>query len=265
MIGMTIKNMLRFLGRLLFWALIISLIAAVILLVVGVWSYSNYCMNKEYGVPELIYYSTQIIAAVSTAAAVIVALFGREIRSSIFKEKVQISLVNGGIKEYLGDTANTPKPEAQNYDCSLLISNDCSREIEDLQIFLQEVKFKQDSNAKYKKLVSFENKALYWRTPEQLSTFLGVDESKRIPLFKIYPKASCQTPDSSNTSDLRMRLVGYQMPAKYYTKGIWYAKYQIRTKRRVLKTFEMTVQWNGEWYNRYSEMVDVVNVNIQEI
>ena len=260
-----IRKILRCLGRLFLWLLLISLIASVILLVIGIWYSSDYCINKKYGIPELIYYSTQVIAAISTAVAVIVALFGREIRSSIFKEKVQISLVNGGIKEYLGETANTTKPEAQNYDCSLLITNDCSREIDDLQIFLQEVKFKHESNAKYKKLVSFENKALYWRTPEQLSTFLGVDDSRRIPLFKIYPKASCQTPDSSKASDLRMRLIGYQMPAKYYAKGIWYAKYQIRTKRRVLKSFEITVQWNGEWYNRYSEMVDVVNVNIKEV
>ena len=259
------RKVLRYIGRLCLWSLLVSLMASVILFVIGVWYYSDICQSKKYGIPELIYYSTQVIAAISTSAAVIVALFGREIRSSIFREKVQISLVNGGIKEFLGDTANTTRPEAQNYDCSLLISNDCSKEIEDLQIFLKEVKFKNDSSAKYKNLVGFENKALYWRTPEQLSTFLGVDESKRIPLFKIYPKASCQTPDSSNTSDLRMRLIGYQLPAKYHAKGIWYAKYQIRTKRRVLKTFEMTVQWSGEWFNRYSEMADVVNVNIQEI
>lgn len=259
------KSILRFVGYLMLWGLIIILAASVILLFIGVWHYSESCLNKSYGIPELIYYSTQVIVAFATTAAVIVALFGREIRSYIFKEKVQISLVNGGIKEFLGETANTAKPEAQNYDCSLLITNDGSKEIEDLQMFLLEVKYKSDSGAKYKKLVGFENKTLYWRTPEQVSTFLGIDESKRIPLFKIYPKASCQTPDSSKASDLRMRLIGYQLPAKYYAKGVWYAKYQLRTKRRVLKTFELTVQWNGEWYNRYSEMVDVVNVNIKEI
>lgn len=259
------KSALRFIGHTILWVMIVAIAASVILLFIGVWHYSMYCLNRTYGVPELIYYSTQVIAAFATTAAVLVALFGREIRSSIFREKVQISLVNGGIKELLGDTANTAKPEAQNYDCSLLITNDGSKEIEDLQIFLQEVKYKSDSSSKYKKLVGFENKALYWRTPEQLSTFLGVDESKRIPLFKIYPKASCQTPDSSKASDLRMRLIGYQLPAKYYAKGVWYAKYQIRTKRKLLKTFELTVQWNGEWYNRYSEMVDVVNVNIKEV
>lgn len=256
---------MRFVGKCALWLLLIILVVLLLALVIGVWKHSTWLLYKEYGIPELVYYSTQVIAVFSTTAAVIVALFGREIRASIFKDKIAISLVNGGIKEYLGDTANTPSPIAQNYDCSLLISNDCSKEIEDLQIFLQEVKYKPDINSKSKNIIGFENKALYWRSPEMLSTFLAVDDSKRMPLFKIYPQASCQTPDSSKASELKMRLIGYQMPPKYHSKGIWQTRYQIRTKRKILKTFEMTVQWTGEWFDRYTEMADVVSVSIKEL
>lgn len=247
------------------WVILIIFFFIMVALIVSMWKYSNWWVKKTYGIPELLYYSTQIIGVFATTAAVIVALFNREIRGYLFKEKVNISLVEGGIREILGDTAGSASPKAQSYDCSLVISNGCSKEVENLQIFLKDVFFRQYKNSKPKNIFSMENNALYWRIPENKSTDLGVDETKRIPLFKIYPAASCQTPDSSKVSELKMRIIGCKIAPKYQKKGIWRIIYQIRTTKIVLKEFELTVEWTGDWYNRKEEMSDCVDVVIKEI
>ncbi|MBQ0161521.1 MAG: hypothetical protein KBT28_12980 [Bacteroidales bacterium] len=230
-----------------------------------VWKYSSIQCHKLYGIPELLYYSTQIIGVFATVAAVIVALFGREIRRYIFREKVKIHLYDGGFREMLGDTINTPTPSAQSYDCSLVIENACSKELEGIQIILNEVSYQPDLNSKLRKIKTHYSKALYWRTVENTSTDIGVEDSKRIPLFKIYPAESCQTPDNSQSSSLSMRIIGVQLTDKNNKKGVWKTQYQIRTKSKILKTFEATVQWNGEWCSRYTEMSENVSINIKEL
>lgn len=230
-----------------------------------VWKYSSKDCHKTYGIPELLYYSTQIIGVFATVAAVVVALFGREIRKLIFREKIRIHLFEGGFREMLGDTVNTSSPSAQSYDCSLVIENACSKELEGIQIILNEISYQPDMNSKFKKIKVHYNKPLYWRSVENTSTDISVEDSKRIPLFKIYPAESCQTPDNSQSSSLSMRVIGVQLTEKNNKKGAWKTQYQIRSKTKILKTFEATVQWNGEWCSRYTEMSENVSINIKEL
>lgn len=230
------------------------------------WTSSAINHDCEYGLPDLIRYTTQIVGSFATFIAVVVALFGKEIRAYIFNEHCKLSLVNDGFTENLGVTKDALNPMAQSYDCTLLIKNDGSKEISDLQIFLKEVHYKYNSTVKkFKPLHKFENKRLYWNVPENLTTQLLLKDKKTMPLFKIYPEDSCQTPDRSVYSSLRMRIIGCTLDEKCSKYGIWRTVYQIQSSERVLETFECIIEWDGKWFNRISEMADCVTAKINRI
>ena len=215
-----------------------------------VWYHTNICRSKSYGIPELIYYSVQVVGVLMTTAAVVVALFGKEIRSFFFIEHCKVFLTNGDISENLGETKNSINPQAQSYDCFVSITNDGNRDIADCQVFLKEVWYRNNTDSKFKRINSYENNALYWRTPDTRFIDLHIEETRRIPLFKVYPQDSCQTPDQSIFSFLRMRIIGCNLMEKYSKQGTWKTTYVVRSKEKILSQFELTFQWSGKWYNR---------------
>ena len=255
---------MQFLKKLGIAFLVITFLAFVVTMVFSIWKFSTVDCNREYGIAELIYYTSQVIAMFATSAAVIIALFGNEIRNLFFHEHLKIFLTNSGISENLGLTRNNPNPQVQNYDCFLTLTNDGSKEITDCQILLKEVHYKDSADKKFKRIHSFENKALYWSSPETTYIVLLINDSRKIPLFKIYPDDSCQTPDNSLSASLRMRIIGCTLNSNYCKKGVWKTVYQVRAEDKILKTFELTFEWDGVWCNRYSEMSERVSVKLNE-
>lgn len=230
-----------------------------------IWKYAAYDLTVGKNIPELIYYSTQVIGSMSTVAAVVIALFGKEIRALIFNEHVSLSLKNNGFVENLGNTQNSPNPIVQSYDCILSIKNDGAKEFSEIQVLLKEVYFKSSKTSKYKRIFNSDDKCLYWNIPENTKTQLLRGESKRLPLFRIYPEDSCQTPDRSTFSSLRMRIIGCKLEESFSKKGIWKTTYQLQSNEKVLCTFECEVEWDGNWCNRLTEMSDGLNVVLHTI
>lgn len=244
--------------------LILIIVVVVVILAIPiffVWDTAIIDVQKEYGKADIIFYTVQIIGALFTTFAVIVALFGKEIRSFIFWEHCELTLFNNGFVENLGATQNDVSPIVQSYDCFLKLHNNGAREISDVQILLKEVYWKDCNSTKFKRIASLDKK-LYWSIPENTKAQLLVGDSKKIPLFKIYPEDSCQTPDRSSSSSLRIRIIGCRLEEKYSKKGTWKTKYQLQSAEKVLKSFECIVDWNGVWCNRLTEMSDAISAKI---
>lgn len=221
--------------------------------------------NKSYGILEWIYYLTQPLAVVASTLAVIVALFGKEIKSCFIKEHCCVEFINSGFYENLGKEMNSLNPIAQSYDCFISLTNDGDQLIEECELILKEVMYKAKNEDKYKRIFSAEHKSLYWLSPEIKQINLYVKEKRKIPLFKIYPEASCQTPDNDTKSPLRMQIMGCSISDKYSRKGVWKAKYEIRSNTRSLKTFEVITTWTGVWCNRITEMDNEVSAKLNII
>lgn len=228
--------------------------------------FSSFDASKSYGLPELIYYAMQSVGVFVMAATVATAIFGPEIRRFFFGEKCSVELTDdGGLTENLESTFDTENPEAQHYDCNITISNIGNREISKCQILLKEVMYKREVTDKFKSIHKYENHTLYWQTPDNMSHSFVMGETYTLPMFRIYPENSCQTPDDSEYSHLRMRIIGCRLEEKYEKKGVWKMCYQVKSKNKLLQTFEIIVQWDGTWHSRITEMSDVVNVNLKEI
>lgn len=246
--------------KILYSILILFYFSFPITAIVFIWC--NGC-PKCCDVPLLIYYTTQVVGAFATFSAVIVALFGTEIRNKFFEEDCSVSLVDNGLTEYLGYSKETSSPCAQHYDCMVHISNTGKSELVGCQILIKEVEYKIDPNSKYKTIQKYQSKALYWYQPEMYEHNIMVGDSYKLPLFKIYPANSCQTPDDSESARLKLRILG--CGTKLKEKGIWKVKYQLRTKKKILENFEVIIEWNGEWYDRITEMRDSISVNYKKI
>ena len=250
--------------RCIFFIVIISIICLIAVPSFFTW-HNTEIDNKTYGLPDLIYYSTQIIISVATLLAVLVALFGNEIKARVFKDHCKVTLVNNGFSENLGNTQNENNPTVQSYDCSLEIYNDGPNELSDLQLFLKEIYFKPDKHSDFRKIASLQNRTIFWANPDNIKTQLLVNDNKIVPIFKIYPDGSCQTPDQSTSSSLNIRIIGYRLDEKYSKKGVWQTKYQLQSNDKILATFECVVEWNGKWCNRYTEMSKCVNAELINI
>lgn len=244
--------------------IIISLILILAIPISVLWFYGNISSERQYGIPDLIYFTSQLVVALATLLAVVVALFGDYIKSLIYGEKCDVCLVNDSFIENLAQTVNSASPEAQHFDCLLRITNSGSREIVDCQILLKEVKFRREQGKKYKVLKSMDYKPLYWSYRSVLKQDLVVGDKRTIPLYIIYPKDSCQTPDDSSSSPLRIRIIGCQLDNNYATKpGSWITSYVVQSSSKILCSFEVEVWWDGTWHNRISEMSSSVSAKLK--
>ena len=245
-------------------SLIFLFVVCLVIPIFFLWFHVNISSEKQYGIPDLIYFTSQIVAALATLFAVVVALFGDYLKTLIYGEKCDVCLVEDSFIENLANTANSASPEAQSYDCLLKITNSGSREIINCKLLLKEVKFRKDINKKYKTLGKMAYKPLYWDNPSVLKQDLVVGDNRTIPLFKIYPKNSCQTPDDSSFSPLRVRIIGCQLKNNDATKsGYWIMSYEIHSSSRILCSFELEVWWDGTWHNRISEMINSVSATLK--
>lgn len=254
----SIKNILIILG-------VLGAIGLLVMLpICWMWRSVPISCSKQYGIPELVYYTSQIIGVLAMLCTVIVAIFGQEIKRWIYGEKCSVSIVDGGFVEKLGESADSTNPEAQHYDCSLTLANSGNLEIVGCQLFICEISYKQEVGGKFKSIQKLTDKALYWRIPEIRSYNLLPGESREFPLFIIYPENSHQTPDNQLSYPLSMKISGVKLDEKHSKKGVWNVKYQVRSKERILKSFDVLVQWDGTWHSRLTEMEEVVSVNLQE-
>lgn len=238
-----------------------------LILVIGgpiflVWYKTPISKDVSYGVPELLYFSTQILMSFFTLLAVIVAIFGQDISNLFHGERCSISLESNNFVENLGESRDAIKPEAQSYSCNVRVVNIGSVEISECQLIPQKVEYKETEGSKYR-TISSQFIPLYWHNEEQRSYNLLTGASYVFPLSRIVPMNFLQTPDSNITPKPKLIILGCKLGDRYDKKGIWRIEYLLRSRKKRLLVFNLTIRWNGEWYGRISEMKEVANINME--
>ena len=88
--------------------------------------------GKQYGISEITYHFSQPIQIFVTSLAVIVALFGKEIRNLIFHPKCDLKV--NEFSESLGNSCEDQSPKAESYYAELVICNNGNRELSNLEL-----------------------------------------------------------------------------------------------------------------------------------
>ena len=226
-------------------------------------SYGCIDYSKKYGMPEMIYYMLQPLSVLGTFLALLVAIFGTEIKNMFFSPKCKVYIAGDGFYEDLGSTASTSSPMAQMYKCSLVLKNTGSKELTDLSLVVKEVHFITE-NGKIKKISRFEN-TLFWLKPEIKKINLRQTEQRELIIARVLPEASEGTPDNSSKSPLRFSITGITLDSKYNQKGKWIVRYSLQTPHKIIKSFNISLSWTGKWCSRINEMTNEVTSELKEI
>lgn len=135
-------------------------------------SSKKYIDNERlYGFPEMVYYIMQSLSVLGTFLALLVAIFGTEIKSLFFSPKCEVYIVDDGFTEDLGQTSSSSSPSAQLYNCTLALKNTGSKELENLSLVIKDVHFVGESG-KTKRIKKWKPR------------FSGLDQKTRILLLE---------------------------------------------------------------------------------
>lgn len=218
--------------------------------------------SKTYGIAEIVYYYTQPIGTLGTFIAIIVAIFGVEIKNLFFSPKCEVSIHEDGFTENLGQTISLSSPRSQCYNCTMILKNTGSKELIDLQLVVKDVYY-VGSNKKQKKISKVSESILYWNNkPEMKKINLREKETKEIIISRIYPEAIEGTPDNRKRSPLRFSLTGINLDSSYSKNGTWKVLYSIQTPHKIIKNVHVEFTWTGNWCDRMTEMANETDVKI---
>lgn len=220
--------------------------------------------TKTHSVLEVVYYVTSPFGVLFTAIAIVVAIWGNEIRGYFNKKKCDVEIENGGFVEDVRGIEDDERMEARMYNCNLIIKNTGAKEIESCTVFITKILYKQEDKSKGKSIGLNNRMPLYWFDPNIKSLNIFKGERRTIPVLRVYPDSNIQTPDSQNTRVIprRLSIMGFNIEGRYAQKGIWEISYMVCNSHEPLKVFKLVAQWNGEWHRREKEMNDCLTVHI---
>lgn len=223
-------------------------------------------VEKTYGILEAVYYISTPLATLITFLAVIVAIFGNEIKMWLLSEKCDVDIDRNMFVEDIIGREHLTYIEARKYDCNLRVDNVGGNEIEGLGLFIKSVTYKENNDSRSRNLRVLNQKALYWNKPEDLRTNLLPKDKKFIPILRIHPDITNQTPDDklSSIKPLHISIMGYSLDDKFNKKGIWEIEYTLSTTRKQLMEFSVVVSWTGVWKPRETEMSNEVTVELKK-
>lgn len=202
----------------------------------------------------------EIIGAVGTILAVIVALSKESIMKWLYAPALKTSLVDDGITENIPNE-NQRVPEASTFECYIRIDNSGSLAALGCRMYISDIKFgRLRSNVKSVKNLS--NRQLKWSAP---NVDIPVGIPSKVRLFEIVNPNSIGTP-SSDTVGKNPTIVfnGCELKKNQSEKGVWVIEYYISSRNGDAKTFTATVEWNGEFKSRATDMSEVLKVQIEE-
>ena len=203
-------------------------------------------------------YVFQIIGAIGTIMAVIVALSKEAIMKWLYSPSLRIDLVDNGISENIPNE-NQRVPEASSFECYVNIENVGSIAAFGCKVHISDVKHgKSKQNAKS---IKSSYKQLYW-TSQNVDIPIGIPS--KIRLFEIINPNSVGTPSSEqNIKKPSINFNGCNFKKHQTEKGVWIFEYYISCKNGEVKKFKATIEWNGEFKSRATDMADILTVTIE--
>lgn len=223
--------------------------------------------GKTYGALEAVYYISSSLLTIFTFLAIIVAIWGNDIRNFFNREKCTVEIEDDSFHEDINGQEDANNITAKRYYGNLLIKNTGNREIEDCQVRITRITYRNGKNEKENKLSLQNDVALWVNSQRDVTVTILPGDSKLINIINVFPDSTSQTPDNANQKmkPRRLETRGYPLKDKYSKRGVWSINYKICTPHKTLKNILVTVTWDGVWHNRETEMNNALNINLKEI
>lgn len=200
----------------------------------------------------------QIIGAIGTVLAVIVALTKEAIMKWLYSPSLSTSLIDGGITENISE--NQRVPEANSFECLASIDNKGSIAALGCKVYVSDVKYGK-SKINIKSIKNSGGKQLRWTS---LMVDIPIGIPSKIRLFEIVNPNSVGTPGKEVAVNPKISFNGLELRNHYLEKGYWEIEYYISCKNGNAFKFVLYVEWTGEFKSRATDMADVLKVQIEE-
>ena len=216
--------------------------------------------QSEYDSWQLACYFFNIIGAIGTLLAVIVALAKEAIMKWLYSPDLKVCLIDNGITEVI--TNETQRvPEANSYECYIHVENNGSLAALGCKAYISGIKYGKSRSA-LRSIKNLNNKRMRWMAPE---VDMPVSIPSKIKLFEIINPNSVGTPQpGTDNQKSQITFNGCELKKDQSEKGYWEIDYFISCKNGEVSKFVAIIDWNGEFKSRATDMVDILKVKIEE-
>lgn len=223
----------------------------------------SYNPGVKHGTWEVIYYIASIITAFGTVGAVVVALFKERLVRLFSHPTLALSMKDD--KCFSEDVdSEQQNPSSSQYLGILSVSNTGNVVATGCEVYIEKVQYAKTREKRLKDITDAESKRkLTW---EAAKVDIPVRIPKQILLFKIDRPNSYGTPTAqvnNQTPQCHLFLNGMKLRDNMSEKGVWEITYYINNLETGHSRFRLTIDWNGEWKTRKTEMADVLKVKFE--
>jgi len=219
----------------------------------------------KYGAWEVIYYIATVLAAFGTVGAVVVALFKEKIMRLLNHPDIVLTMKDE--KCFAEDIdSEQQNPSSSQYRGLLKVDNKGNVPATGCEVFIEKVQYAKSRDKKLKDITDTGQKSkLMWDSPK---VDVPVNIPKQILLFKIDKPNAYGTPSEAGApqnTPCHLQLNGIKLKDNCSEKGIWEVTYYINNNEIGHLRFKLSIDWNGEWKTRKTEMIDVLKVKFETL
>lgn len=197
-----------------------------------------------------------IISAVITFLAVLVALFKEDIRERWKRPNIVFNLP---AKHTIEDIRSTQESgsgietiKANRYLTRIEIENKGNLPALNSEMYLEKLEFTPwDSTIAQN--IECSSAPLDWKGTESQTIIIPPGGRKIIDIVEISAPEIISTPNSTQTNNKAQLVIGMIENEQERTKGKWKAKFGLYAQNHRPVSFEIELEWDGVWKNRYTE------------
>ncbi len=208
--------------------------------------------------------SIRLFAAVSTVAAVIVALFKEDLRKIWVHSKIQVQLPDENFSENLysdkiEDNSQNPL-KAESYICLLEVLNNGNISATGVEIYIESLTF-EGPNYPTSQTISVNDKSLSWSGITESKIPIPPEGKKKVKILEILAPEEQSDPEGTITNVPPKLRISDTIIDENFDNGEWEAKYAIYSTNSKPIRFTLLIKWNGKWENRASEMKSCLTIS----
>lgn len=215
---------------------------------------------ENSGMSQAESYETMInlLTAIGTIAAVIVALFLNEIRSCFKAVKLDARLHSDEFKEDVEDVKKIKR--ATRYYNELLIVNSGNLNALNCELYIESAKIIYRNNSIRQLHIPNDQ---VWGGISGKEIYIPSDGKKIIPLFELLQPEEQSTPDGNLVSTLpRLKILGIDELTGI--DGVVHIEYCIYAVNSHPLRFQLSLDWTGKWEQRKEEMKNLLKLKIEK-
>ena len=197
-----------------------------------------------------------IISAIITFFALFIALFKDDIREQWKRPKIIFELPEQHTIEdtdsSLDSESGTETIRAKRYVSRIEIHNQGNLPAMNCELYLEKLEFVlKDSTLAQN--IECSSAPLEWNGTDSKTIIIPPGGKKLLDIIEVKAPEKVSTPDSAKTNNKTQLVIGTIANEKDQLKGKWKAKFSLYSQNQSPVSFEVEIEWNGLWKNRYSE------------